>query len=273
LTPKLATKPVRTDGPAGRFYQIPGASEPYPSVTHILGAIGKPALINWAANQERTLVSETAADLYAEWCGHVVPPQMPRASYIATLLAKLGQTKAHQRELAKAGDIGTQTHKLIEWTMRTALKADAGPKPVVSDKALWAFMSFEDWAKSVSLKPVLIEQTVFSHAHQYAGTMDLLARVNGALTLVDIKTGKAIYPESFLQLAAYNIALQEMGYVEPTNAVIVRLPKIDTDPAFEVAPAPPAADLFPVFLAVKTLWKWSYANEEAYRARQKTAVA
>jgi hypothetical protein len=34
------------------------------------------------------------------------------------------------------------------------------------------------------------------------GTMDLLAEVNGEVTLVDFKTGKAIYPEAFLQSVA-----------------------------------------------------------------------
>ena len=38
----------RQDGPSGRFYLIDG--EPLPSVTHILGCIGKPALINWAVS-------------------------------------------------------------------------------------------------------------------------------------------------------------------------------------------------------------------------------
>jgi hypothetical protein len=264
------TKPVRKDGPAGRFYDVDGHL--YPSVTHILGAIGKPALINWAANTERAAVTEAAADLFEQFGKALVPPVMPRESYLATLLARLGQVKAHQKELAKAGEIGTQTHKLIEWTMRTAIGAEAGPKPVVSDKALWGFMAFEDWAKSVHLKPVLIEQTIYSKTHEYAGTMDLLARVDGVLTLVDFKTGKAIYPEAQLQSAAYQVALIEMGYVAPAAGLIVRLPKVDTDPAFEVQTVPPIADLLPVFLAVKALWKWTYANDEAYRNRQK-AVA
>lgn len=259
----------------GRFYHIEGRAVPYPSVTHILGCIGKPALVTWAANEERKLVCEAAADLYEEWVRQVVPPTMPRASYVASLLAKLGQTRAHQRQLAKAGEIGSQTHKLIEWTLRTALGATAGPKPSVSDAALWGFMAFEDWAKSVKLKPVLIEQTVYSDTHQYAGTMDLLARVNGVLTLVDFKTGKAIYPEALLQNVAYQVAMIEMGYVSPSAGLIVRLPKVETDPAFGVAPVPPVDTLLPVLLAVRQLWAWTYQNEEAYRARQqaRTEVA
>jgi hypothetical protein len=254
---------------SGRFYEIDG--ELYPSVTHCLQAIAKPALINWAANTERAAVTEAAADLYEAWAAALVPPVVPREAYVATLTAKLGVVKAHQKALAKAGDIGTEAHKLIEWTMRTAIGAQAGDKPIVSDKALWAFMAFEDFAKSVQLKPVLIEQAVYSKVHRYAGTMDLLARVNGVMTLIDFKTGKSVYPESFLQSAAYSVALEEMGYAPPAAALIVRVPKVETDPAFEVVKVPPVAELFPVFLAVKQLWTWSYANEEAYRARRGAA--
>lgn len=254
----------------GRFYDVDGAL--YPSVTHILGCIGKPALINWAANEERKLVTQAAADLYVEWAAQLVPPQMPRESYDATLLARLGTVKAHQKLLTKAGDIGTQIHSRVEWLMRTAIGAAAGPEPKVVDAALWASMAFEDWAKSVNLKPVLIEKTVYSKTHEYAGTMDLLARVNGVLTLIDFKSGKAIYSEAHLQNVAYQTAMQEMGY-QPVAGLIVRLPKLESDPAFEVAEVPPLADLFPVFLAVKELWKWSYAQEAAYRARREAAVA
>lgn len=266
-----STPPIaRKDGPAGRFYQI--GDQLYPSVTHILSAVSKPALIFWAANEERKLVTDAAADLHAEWCRELVPVQLPRAAYVATLLSRLGPQKAHQRQLAAAGDIGTHTHKLIEWFLRTAIGADAGPEPVVCDAATWGFFAFQDWARSVSFKPVLIEQTVYSQTHGFAGTLDVLARVNGVLTEVSLKTGKAIYGEAHLQSCMYRVALAELGYVVPAS-VIVRVPKVTTDPAFEVAVVPPVADLWPVCQAVQTLWAWQYKQDEAYRARKKTAAA
>lgn len=259
---------TRRDTAAGRFYQI--GDRLLPSVTNILGAVPKPALIPWAAKLERTACTTAAATLYEELAS--TRQAYPKAWYLAALETRLGQVKAHTRALEQAGDIGTQAHRLIEWTLRTAIGAAAGPKPVISDAAQWAFMAFEDWAKSVRLKPVLIEQVVYSTVHGYAGTMDFLARVNGVLTLVDIKTGKAIYPEASLQSAAYRVALEEMGYLRPA-ACIVRLPKVETDPAFEVRDVPPAADLLPVFLAVKQLWAWSAANDAKYWASRKRAVA
>lgn len=260
--------PQRQDGPSGRFYLVDG--DALPSVTHILQCIGKPALINWAANQERTLVKDAAADLYEDLAK--LPMPMGRSTYIATLEGRIGKQKAHRRELEKAGEIGTQVHQLIEWNLRKQLGQQVGPEPRVVDDARWALMAWQDWANSVDLIPKYIEQKVFSRVHGYAGTMDLLALVNGVEKLIDFKTGKAIYAEAFLQNAAYQVALAEMGHSSaPEGGLIVRLPKVQTDPAFEVADVPPVTDLFPTFLAVKQLWVWWYAEEEKYRARVKAA--
>ena len=259
---------VRHDGPAGRFYRV--GDRLLPSVTHILSAVSKPALMFWAANLERDTCLNAAADLHAEWAAQIVPVQLPRAAYLATLTAKLGPAKAHQKALAKAGDIGTEAHQLVEWWLRTQIGAHAGPEPLVSEKALWAFMAFQDWAKSVALKPVLLERTVYSLVHGFAGTLDLLARINGVMTEVSMKTSKGIYPEFALQSCAYQTALVEMGYLPPAGgSLILRLPKTVEDPGFEVCPVAPAAELLPVFLAVKRLWEWQYAQDEAYRTRTK----
>lgn len=263
------SKPVRKDGPSGRFYEIDGES--YPSVTHILQVINKPALVNWAANQERTLVCEAAADLYEDVAKLTKP--LARTAYLTTLQGRIGKTKAHQRELAKAGDIGTQVHRLIEWNLRKSLGQVVGPEPRVVDDAQWAFMAWEDWAGSVQLKPRLIEQVVFSHVHGYAGTMDLVAHANDVDVLIDFKTGKAVYAEALLQNVAYQVALSEMGHGMPVGGLIVRLPKHQSDPAFEVVEVPAVADLFPTFLAVKEVWRWWYAQEQAYRARTETQKA
>ena len=268
VTMATFAKPVRKDGPSGRFYEVDGVR--LPSVTHILGCIGKPALINWAANQERAACTDAAADLYLDLCK---TPPMSRTSFLATLSGRIGKQKAHRKELEKAGEIGSQVHELIEWNLRQQLGQKVGPEPKVVDDAQWAFMAWEDWSQSVSLKPRHVEQIVFSKQYGYAGTMDLLADVNGVLTLIDFKTSKSIYPEAFLQTAAYMKAIEEMGHLVPQAGVVVRLPKNQTDPAFETRPVPDADELFRVFLSVIELWKWSYANEEAYRCRQQAKAS
>ena len=63
-------------------------------------------------------------------------------------------------------------------------------------------MSWRDWARSAALEPLTIERTVYCEVCGYAGTLDLYARVRGVLTVLDWKSGKAIYPEAFLQNVA-----------------------------------------------------------------------
>jgi hypothetical protein len=268
MTGLSSPKPVRKDGPSGRFYEVEGLT--LPSVTHILNVLSKPALINWAANQERAACTDAAADLYLDLCK---TPPMSRASFLATLSGRIGKQKAHRKELEKAGEIGSQVHGLIEWNLRQTLGQKVGPEPKVVDDAQWAFMAFQDWANSVNLKPIFIEQTVFSKTHGYAGTMDLLAEVNGVTALVDFKSGKAIYAEAYLQNVAYQVALGEMGHTVAVDGLIVRLPKVQTDPVFEVGKVPPVSELFPTFLAVKQVWAWWFAQEEAYRQKRKAKVA
>ena len=243
----------RDDTFKGRFYETPDGKR-YPSVTTILSCIGKPALINWAARIERDLVVEASADLF---CDCPLAPKMSRMAWVTTLGNRLGKLRAHQRQLAKAGDIGSQVHALIEWTLRARLCQEPGPSPSTdSDKAQWAFSCWQKWANSVSLKPLAIEQVVYSETHGYAGTMDLLALVNGEVVVLDWKTGKAIYNEAHLQNAAYRHAIREMGHGDPKKGLIVRLPKVDTDPDFEVKEAHEEKEAFSTFLSVIDLWKW-----------------
>src|SRR5208282_6385084 len=97
-------------------------------------------------------------------------------------------------------------------------------------------------------KPLMVEFTVVSKKYGYAGTADLLAEVDGVLTLVDWKTGKAVYKEAHLQNAAYRNALQEMeiydGCTMPLAGLVLRLPKTETDPDFEVVQAADQAKSF-----------------------------
>src|SRR5262245_61017348 len=91
-----------TDSRSGRFYfitdPVTGEAAKYPSVTTILSAaIAKPALINWAAREERLATAEAAADLHAELAA--LKQQLPRSMYLLALEQRLGKTKAHQKAL------------------------------------------------------------------------------------------------------------------------------------------------------------------------------
>lgn len=281
LTGLSTVKPRRIStaprfGRSSRYYDTPDGL--LPSVTTILSVVGKPALINWAANTERTLVIEASANLYEDLMAGALA-KMTRVAYLDTLQRRIGTVKAHQREMAKASEIGSQTHTMIEWHLRKELGQAVGPEPSISDKALWAFMVYEDWRQKVHLVPRAIEQTVWHPIRKYAGTMDLLADMDldglprGPVVL-DWKTGKGIYEEALLQNSAYVHALIAMGHAAPpVHGVVVRLPKVDTDPEPEakIIPWELQQQLYPVFLAVKLLWSFMDEREED-RAKKTTSV-
>jgi len=278
--PTTAARKSRDDGygRSSRFYEIGGKK--FPSVTTILQVVAKPALINWAAKTERELVMRVACDLWED--APVGPKKMNRLAYETTLQSRLGTAKAHVREMQKAADLGSQVHALIEWNMRKELLQKVGPEPRVPNEGLWAFMAYEDWRKAANLSPVLVEQVVYSERYGYAGTADWAGEIDtpdwkrgddGASrthVVGDWKTGKGIYAEALLQNAAYVHAMVEMGHATVgTAGLIVRLPKVDTDPGFEVRYIAPEDQkrLFKTFLAVLELWKWMDAQDQEARAR------
>jgi hypothetical protein len=245
-------------GDKSRFYTVKGKD--YPSVTTILSCIGKPALVAWAAKVEREMVIDVSADLYLACQSN---PPMSRIGWITSLNSRLTKEKAHSKALKKAGEIGSEAHEWIEWQIKSQLLHEVGPCPVISAPAMLAVAAWERWKESVNFKPLLCEQAVWSEVHEYAGTMDLLAEVNGRPTLLDWKTGKAIYDESFLQNAAYRHALMEMGVYGAADGMIVRLPKLEGDPEFEAKPVTtPEPELFKAFLCAMELWKWLNQKQE-----------
>ena len=59
--------------------------------------------------------------------------------------------------------------------------------------------------------------------HSYAGRVDLVAEIDGRVTLTDLKTNPSgrCYDESHAQAAAYALALPECGLPEPERCIVV----------------------------------------------------
>ncbi len=229
-----------------RFYTIEG--QRLPSVTTVLDIIAKPALGPWYAKEERRYF-ETAMLEVLSRSGARDPEYV-----LAAVAEAVTGVKAADREKQKAAAIGTAMHAGIEWTLRTQLGEDAGPEPRLPDAAAWGVESWKDWAKSVALGPLAIERTVYCEVCGYAGTLDLYARVRGVLTVLDWKSGKAIYPEAFLQNVAYRHAAMRRG-MPSAQGLIVRLPKYQEDPAWEAMPVPESLTVED-FRAALRLWRW-----------------
>jgi len=243
--PATASKPSWRD----RFYTIDG--QRLPSVTTILDIIAKPALGPWYAKEERRYFETAMLEVLSR------PGARDPEFVLAAVAQAVTGVKAADREKQKAAAIGTAVHAGIEWELRRQLGEDAGPELRLPEAAAWAIESWKDWARSVHLEPLAIERTVYCVECGYAGTLDLYARVKGVPTVLDWKSGRAIYPEAFLQNLAYRHAAAGTGLAS-SQGLIVRLPKQLDDPAWEVMPVPATLTLED-FLAALRLWRWQRA--------------
>ena len=83
--------------------------------------------------------------------------------------------------------------------------------------------AFLEWVKTSQVEYEALECAVFSREHGYAGTMDAIVNLGGRKLVLDYKTGKDVYDEVALQLAAY--ARAEGVYLGPGN--VAPMPAVD----------------------------------------------
>lgn len=79
------------------------------------------------------------------------------------------------------------------------------------DKIENCCISFLEWLKGHEVKLVLSEERFICDTYEFGGTIDIYGVVDGEMELIDIKTGKAIYDESIMQVVAYKHLLQTNG--------------------------------------------------------------
>ena len=126
-----------------------------------------------------------------------------------------------------AADSGTCTHYHIECHIK-AKEMDL--KDFTQDqisKAETGFLGFLEWEKDNKLEYVHVEHPVVSERWRYGGTVDMVARKNGKLWMLDLKTSKGIYAEYKVQLAAYYMAYNEQEESPIDECHLLQLSKED----------------------------------------------
>jgi hypothetical protein len=118
----------------------------------------------------------------------------------------------------KAADIGSLVHRVLY----EKLMGNEPKLPVVADPILAPNLTEEMVAMANNsiaaglkflddrhIKVLQAEQPRWSPTYGFVGTGDLIAEIDGKLSVLDWKTGKRLYSTVFLQLAAYQQAYQE----------------------------------------------------------------
>jgi hypothetical protein len=140
-------------------------------------------------------------------CGY-----LPKGVPFYKWLASKGWDES-QAIMEEAGERGTMIHKAVEMLIAgQTVKYNT----VINDRELTAdeysaVMSFVAWYKEAQPEIYKSEFTVFSPDDRYAGTIDLLCKINKGWWVVDFKTGQSIWPSHEIQLTAYQHAIGEEG--------------------------------------------------------------
>ena len=232
---------ARTSSPTKRLnfgknhgYQLDGKKLTGRGVTTLIGAgIPKPALKWWAGNT----VAACALDEEDLW---------------RPIFEQKGREAAYEY-------LGTEVHRLAE-------RYAAGEEIGVDDETegyVDAYISFrEDWHPTEEI----IEGVVVSRTYRYMGTFDSIAVLAGwnndgtsARVLYDIKTGKDVWPEAAIQMAAYRRA--ESYLPDPAGGEEEPMPQVDacavlhlrSDGTYSLRPVIAGAREFALFLAAEEI--------------------
>ncbi len=181
-------------------------------VTSILKIINKPALIGWAV---KTDLAHLRAALLES-------PNLTESS-----LNELIKEASNRHENIKtvSADFGTNVHQAIEYYIKGDAEALNQLTEKLNDEEIEAIKTFISWAEKSVGKFVDSERVVYSRKNRYCGTLDFTAFLKDGTGLYvgDIKTTGHIYPEYFLQTAAYEMAFREETGLNIEGRIIVRL--------------------------------------------------
>lgn len=176
---------------AHRRYKLADGKTIVPGATTITGLLNKPFLVTWA---NRLGLEGIDSSKYTD----------------------------------EAAKIGTLAHAMIQANLQNEELDRNEYSPIQLDLAENAVLSFFEWKGRHTIEPIFCEVPFVSETNKYGGTIDCYCMLDGKPTLLDFKTGKAIYEEYFVQLAAYAELLREAGH-EVAECRILRVGRDETE--------------------------------------------
>lgn len=186
--------------PDSHIYMVDGKRKT--GVTTYLGIIDKSRqLITWAVELYRDFLLENLVDGITE--DHI-----------------FNGSTLHEEKKAAAASIGDEVHNWIE----NYVQGKELEMPQTKEAQL-GVSAFLDWERDNNIKFLSSERVVYSKKHDYVGKMDIEAKVNGKLCLIDIKTSNGLYNSYALQTAAYVMADEEESGRKYEGRWLIRVAK------------------------------------------------
>ena len=252
------------------------------SVTTILGALDKPALLYWAAEQ----AALAAVGSEATWRG-LLADDDPDCQHLDTSCPAIKWLRdarfRRPRGMKSAAELGTDVHAACEAYALT------GTRPEVDEDVAPFLDRFDEWLQRFQPSYQATEVTVYHPTLGYAGTCDAFLTIDGVRFIADYKSTRkhldtkghptTPYPEQVgLQLAAYRNATHAAVWrprrmerfrrryylLSPDEQALAQpVPEVDTGLVIHITPqgceAYPIvcdADVFEAFLAAQDAARW-----------------
>jgi hypothetical protein len=177
--------------------------------------------------------------------------------------------------------IGHAVHRMAELDLRGAPKREVETVPYQMlglpediDKAFAAFSQYQGWRKDHCIRALAFEEALVSEVHQFGGTFDIVALVDGDRSLLDFKTSKSasdVYLDQRLAMAAHGALWRENHSDLPLAGYhLIILPK-DGKPFGHHAFADLAPEL-EMFLLQLDCWRIEKGLQRARSRRQVKAA-
>lgn len=131
-------------------------------------------------------------------------------------------------EKEEAADLGSDIHEWCEHYIKFKIgQEDVMPEMPEDKNILVGVNAFLDWEKEYKVKFLSSERVVYSRKHGYIGKMDIEAKIDKDLCLVDLKSSNGLYNGVLMQTAGYVRADEEESNREYVGRWAVRLSKYD----------------------------------------------
>ena len=287
----MSRRSVRVTTNRGRWYTDKD-SRPYWAATTILDVLPKPWMEAWATKlaAEYALAHHEEIGRMLRGGDHLAAIEHLVAGELAEATSLLKSAKPQPRKalsMLNEGDVGGAMQRLLRSSREDVRKKISGssrrysrermdvgaevheaieafvlgkPRPPITDPEIGSHMDrFGDFLRDFQPVFEAAELTVFNRKESYAGTLDAIIRLNGDRWLMDIKTGKAVYPEVALQLAMYRQAEffqlrdgEEHPVPETVGGLVLHL-QADH---YELVPVRCDGEIFATALHAREIFRW-----------------
>ena len=218
-----------------------------PSVTNVIDVMNKPFLQTWYAKR----AAEDAVQVNTTHPGLMESKPAEAIKWIAG---------AALRTSNSAAELGDKVHEAVEVLAN-------GETPEITPDIKGHVKSWEKFVLEQAPNFKFLEATAYGktpEGHQYAGTADFIAEINGKLYVGDYKTGKSIHTEAALQLSSLAHA-QEL-YDEVLEQMLP-MPKIDgglvvhlTANGYNLHVVEDLSEPYKVFSQLRQVWEFYSQN-------------